>query len=192
MKKVLIIHGHPGKDNLSEKLAYAYKKGAETSGAEIKEIKLSEMDFYYDMPKGYKDVPVFEPCLADAQEKILWADHLVFVYPNWWGLFPAKMKAFIDRVFLPGFAFKYHKDNPLWDKLLTGKSARLIVTMDTPPWYYKLIFRQPGHQAMKRTILGFCGIKPVKIFSVGRVKGASEVQLQKWIKKAELIGRKLN
>jgi NAD(P)H dehydrogenase (quinone) len=77
---------------------------------------------------------------------------------------------FIDRVFLPGFGFQYRDDSVWWDKLLKGKSARLIVTMDTPLWYFRLINGQPGHKAMEKSTLDFCGIKPVKISSIGPVK----------------------
>jgi NAD(P)H dehydrogenase (quinone) len=85
---------------------------------------------------------------------------------------PALLKGFIDKVFLPGFGFRYRKDSVWWDKLLTGKSARLIVTMDTPPWYFRWIYGRPGHNAMKKSTLQFCGIKPVKITSIGPVKHA--------------------
>jgi NAD(P)H dehydrogenase (quinone) len=103
---------------------------------------------------------------------IKWADHLVFVYPTWWGTMPALLKGFIDKVFLPGFGFKYRKDSVWWDKLLTGKSARLIVTMDTPPWYFRWVYGRPSHNAMKKSTLEFCGVKPVKIISIGPVKHA--------------------
>jgi len=78
----------------------------------------------------------------------------------------AVLKGFIDKVFLPGFAFQYRNGSVWWDKLLKGRSARLIVTMDTPPWYFRWIYGRPGHNAMKKAILEFCGIKPVKICSI--------------------------
>jgi len=193
MKKVLIIHGHPGKDNFTKALADAYHRGAAASGAAIQEIFLSDLDFSYDMPKGYNEIPELEPCLLEAQHKIKAAEHVVFVYPNWWGFFPAKLKAFLDRILLPGFAFKFGGNRRVCcDRLLEGKTARLIVTMDTKPSYYRSHFRQPGHNAMKRAILGFCGFKPVKVFSVGKVKGASESQRKRWIDKAEKLGRRLD
>ena len=99
------------------------------------------------------------------------------------------MKGFIDRIFLPEFAFKYHKDSPFWDKLLKGKTARLIVTMDAPKWYYWFIYRSPGTNSMKRAILEFSGISPVKITSFSPVKSSDEPKRAKWLKQVELLGK---
>ncbi len=102
---------------------------------------------------------------------------------------PALLKGFVDRVFLPGFAFKYRKDSPWWDRLLTGRSARLLVTMDTPPWYYRWVYRMPGHNQMRRTILEYCGIRPVRISQFGRVKGSPATQRAMWLEAARRAGR---
>jgi len=129
-----------------------------------------------------------EPELIHAQELIRKATHLVWVYPTWWATFPAIMKGFIDRVFLPGFAFKYWKDSLFWDKLLTGKSARLLVTMDTPPWYYRWVYGAPGHKAIKKGVLEFCGISPVSVSTFGPVKSASKEKIQTWLRKVYQLG----
>lgn len=191
MKKILIILGHPVKDTFSDQLRESYKKGATSSGAEIREIVLRKLKFDLNFSEGYRGNQELEPDLVKAQEDITWADHIVVIYPNWWSTFPALMKGFIDRTFLPGFAFKYRKGSLLWDKLLTGRSARMIVTMDTPPWYYWLIYRRPGHNAMKRGILEFCGIKPVRITTIGSLKASSDSKRLRWIAKVEKLGRKM-
>jgi putative NADPH-quinone reductase len=100
------------------------------------------------------------------------------------------MKGFLDRVFTPGFAFEYRDDSPLWDKLLAGRTAHLMVTMDTPSWFYRWVFHRPGHNQMKRTILGFCGIKVVKISEFSPVKGSSRQQREQWIALASELGSK--
>ncbi|KAF5061204.1 Flavodoxin-like fold protein [anaerobic digester metagenome] len=191
MKKILIILGHPVKDTFSSSLFEHYRKGALSSGAEIREIVLRDLDFELNFREGYRGNQELEPDLQKAQEAIKWAEHIVMIYPNWWSTFPALMKGFIDRTFLPGFAFKYRKGILSWDKYLTGRSARLIITMDTPPWYYWLVYRRPGHNAMKRGILGFCGIRPVRITTIGSLKISSEARRQKWLHKVEKLGRKL-
>ena len=122
------------------------------------------------------------------QEEILAADHIVLVYPNWWSTFPALLKGFIDRVFVPGFAFKYHEKGPFWDKLLTGKTARLLVTMDTPWWYYWLVNRSAGHNAIKIGVLEFCGIKPVKISVFSPVKSSDEAKRKQWLEEVRQLG----
>ena len=123
-----------------------------------------------------------------AQELIQWANHLVWLYPVWWGGLPALLKGFLDRVFLPGFAFKKRENSVWWDKLLTGKSARIISTLDQPPWYYWLIYRAPSHRAMKQCTLEFCGITPVRITSIGPLRLSKPATREKWLKQAGRLG----
>ena len=172
-------------------LAEAYIEGAKSAGADIKQLYLGELKFDPILWHGYKEIQELEEDLKMAQEFILWAEHLVFVYPTWWGTMPALLKGFIDRTFLPGFAFKYRQNSLFWDRLLTNRSARLLVTMDAPPWYYRWVYKQPGHNMMKKTILGFCGIKPVKVSEFGPIKMSTEEQRHKWLLKARELGEKI-
>jgi putative NADPH-quinone reductase len=104
---------------------------------------------------------------------------------------PALLKGFIDRTFLPGFAFKYHKRSPLWSRLLTGRTAELLVTMDTPPLFNRFVNLSPGERQMKRSVLQFTGIRPKKATSFGKVRGASDSKRAKWIAKAAKLGREI-
>ena len=192
MKNILIINGHPDKDSFCGELAKGYYNGAEKSGAEIKLINLIELEFSPILKYGYNKRTELEPVLVDIQKEIKKADHLVFVYPNWWGTYPALLKGFIDRVFLPDFAFRYQEKSPFPEKLLIGKSARLIVTMDTLSWYYSLIYCKPGHNSMKKSILNFCGIKPVRITAFGPIKGSNDTKRKKWLEKVENFGEIMN
>lgn len=188
---ILLIHGHPSKESYCFALAQAYKQGALSAGAEVREIHVGDLQFNPNLAHGYRKITELEDDLIRAQDAIRWAEHLVFVYPTWWGTIPALLKGFIDRTFLPGFAFKYRGNSPWWDRLLTGRSARLIVTMDAPVWFFRMVYGKPGHNAMKKMILEFCGIKPVKITSFGSVKRSSEKQRISWLDKVRHLGIKL-
>jgi putative NADPH-quinone reductase len=188
MKNILIIHGHPDKESFSTALFDAYKKGAVASGAIVKEIIISDLQFNPNLGMGYRKRTELEPNLLDAQEKIKWATHLVWIYPVWWGSLPALLKGFIDRVFLPGFAFQKRENSVWWDKLLIGKSARIISTLDQPAWYYWLVYREPSNNAMKKLTLQFCGIHPVKVTSIGPLRLSKEAYRLNWLKKIEQLG----
>lgn len=190
-KKIVLILGHPQTDSLCGALAAAYQQGAEAAGHQVRRLALGELEFEPLLHHGYGQQQDLEPDLQAAQQAILWADHLVLVYPTWWGGMPALLKGFIDRVFLPGFAFKYRNGSSLWDKLLSGRSAQLLVTMDSPPWYFRFINRMPGHHQMKRTILEFCGIRPVQIHSFGPVRGSTPEQRQRWLVKVSKLAAAL-
>lgn len=190
MKNILIINAHPDKSSLCCELAKRYLIGAEKSNAALKLVNLVDLEFTPILKYGYNKRTELEPDLVNMQNEINKADHLVFVYPNWWGTYPALLKGFIDRVFLPKFAFNYQEKSPFPEKLFNGKSARLIVTMDTPVWYYALVYGKPGYNSMKKSILNFCGIKPVKVTTLGSVKRSTEAKRKIWLDKVEKLGEK--
>jgi len=190
MKKIVIINGHPNRDSFNFALVDAYKDGAQVSGAEIRQITVADLDFNPNLQYGYRKRIELEPDLLEAWESIQWADHLVWVHPVWWGGLPAITKGFIDRLFLPGLAFKYRPNSVFWDKLLKGKTAHIITTIDQPSWYYHLFYGRPSVNQLKKSTLQFCGITPVKVTYIGIVKTAHETQRSKWLGKINKLGKR--
>lgn len=190
MKKILIINGHPNRESFNFGIAAAYKKGAEEAGAEVRSINIADLNFNPNLQFGYQKRTALEPDLLQAWEDIQWADHLVWVHPVWWGGLPAIMKGFIDRLFLPGFAFQYRENSLFWDKLLKGKSARIITTLDQPGWYYALIYGRPSVNQLKRSTLLFCGISPVKVTYLGIIKTSDATKRDKWLQKIKQLGQR--
>jgi len=187
-KRILVILGHPAKESFCGALANSYLAGARAAGNEVQLVSLGSLSFDPVLHNGYASIQALEPDLVAGQTAITWAQHVVFVYPIWWGAMPALLKGFIDRLFLPGFAFKYREGSRFWDRLLSGRSAHLLVTMDTPPWYFRWVYRMPGHNQMKRTILEFSGIKPVTVSNFGPVKTSNQQQREKWLAQANAYG----
>jgi len=190
-KRILMIIGTPKGDSLCHALAEAYALGARTEGHVVRQIRLGEITFDPVLHEGYDQTQTLEADLLEAQRQIHWAEHLVFVYPVWWGGLPALLKGFLDRVLLPGFAFKYRSNSQLWDKLLSGRTADLLVTQDTPSWYFRWVYGAPAHRQMKHTILGFCGIKTRRLAEFSPVRPSSETQRQNWLRRAELLGSRV-
>ncbi|MDM1555822.1 MULTISPECIES: NAD(P)H-dependent oxidoreductase [Chryseobacterium] len=190
MKKITIINGHPNKESFNFGVAEAYKNGAIEAGAEIKEIIIADLNFNPNLQFGYQKRMELEPDLLKAWESIQWADHLVWVHPVWWGGLPALMKGFIDRLFLPGLAYKYRENSLWWDKLLTGKTAHIITTIDQPGWYYRLMYGRPSVNQLKVSTLEFCGIKPVKVTYLGIIRNSNAQQRAKWLDKVVKLARK--
>lgn len=191
MKKVLIINGHPNKESFNFALANAYKKGAETTNAIIDVINIRDLNFNPNLEFGYQKRTELEPDLLIAIDKIKKADHLVWIFPMWWSSFPAIMKGFIDRTFLPGITFDYKEGKIFQEKLLKGKTARIIITADSPRWYNYFIMKDSLIQQFKKGTLEFCGIKPVKTSYFAIVKKADSSVKTKWLNKVTDLGKKL-
>lgn len=188
MARITIIDGHPcaDRDHYCHALARAYRQGAEELH-EVRQITLSELDFSFVRDPQIWSSQEPEPDIADAQKAIEWADHLVLIYPLWLGDVPALLKAFLEQALRPGFAMEI-KANAKWRALLTGKSARIIVTMGMPAPMYRLFFRSHSVKSLKRNILHFVGIKPVRTTIIGRVDSWNSYR-KRWLQRVERLGR---
>jgi NAD(P)H dehydrogenase (quinone) len=188
--KIALILGNPKKESLSRSLMLKYKEGAEAGGAHVDILDLAALNFDPVLRNGYGTAMEDEPDLIYAKSVIQIADHLVFVYPNWWSTVPAILKGFIDRVFVPGFAFNYRKNSPLPEQLLKGKSARLIVTMDSPGFFYSLFLGRPGDRMMRQGVLNFCGVKSVSMLRFPLVRSTAGKKVPIWLKQVYSAGVK--
>ena len=191
MKKILIVNCHPNKESYNFGLADAYKQGALAAGAEVKEIVIAELNFNPNLQYGFQKRTELEPDLLAAWEKIQWCEHMVWVHPVWWGGLPAIAKGFIDRLFLPGMAFKYRENSVWWDKLLAGKTAHIITTLDQPSIYYWLAFGRPSVNMLKKSVLEFSGVSPVKVTYIGPIRKSTDAFRAKGIKQVQELGRKM-
>jgi len=124
--------------------------------------------------------------LKKAQEAIAWGDHLLLVYPLWLGEMPALVKAFLEQVMRPGFAFTLGGHG--WTPRLRGKTARVVVTMGMPAAAYRWYFGAHGLKSLRRNILSFVGIKPVRSTLIGLVESASAKRRAGWLAKLEKLG----
>ncbi len=188
---VLVVLGHPRVDSLSYALGRAYAEGARSAGARVRCLPLAQMDFEPDVVADSPRRQPFEDDVRRARRLIQWADHLVFVYPTWWGTVPALLKGFLDRALTAGFAFREVEGGTGYEGLLNGKSARLITTMDTPGWVYRWLYGRPGHNAMRHATLGFCGVWPVRIAAFGPVRSSTPAERRRWIERVRRLGERL-
>lgn len=188
---VLIILGHPRSTSLCGALADAFAEGAREAGAKVRRLDLAALAFDPHVRTASPREQELEEDLLNAHDLILWAEHLVFIYPTWWGTMPALLKGFLDRVLTQGFAFQTCEGGTGYQELLGGRSAQLITTMDTPPLVYRFIYRQPGRNAMTRATLGFCGIRPVRSLVFGPVRKTGAGEREQWLARARRQGWQL-
>ncbi|MEM8965655.1 MAG: NAD(P)H-dependent oxidoreductase [Bacteroidota bacterium] len=192
MKQVLVINGHPDKQSFNWALAQAYTDGARKTDSTIWQLNITDLKFNPNLSFGYRQKTELEPDLLDAIDKLQKADHIVWVFPMWWYGYPALMKGFIDRTFLPDITFQPVEGKAFPKKLLKGKTSRIIVTADTPRWYDYLFMKSPTINQFKKGTLQFCGVSPVKVTYIAPIKHSSLAFRSKWLKKVFLLGERLN
>lgn len=189
--RIYLLLAHPDRNSFNNALADAYEAEARAAGHEIRRQNLGELAFDPILRHGYHEVQPLEPDLQAAQEHILWCEHWVIVYPIWWGSVPALLKGFFDRALYSGFAYRYHKADPMWDRLLQGRSAQIITTSDAPNLWTLLAYRNSDLGTVKHAILGFCGIRPVRVLRLDRIKDSTVQQRHRYLAMARHAARRL-
>ncbi|WP_341501352.1 NAD(P)H-dependent oxidoreductase [Gallaecimonas sp. GXIMD4217] len=185
MKNVLLLSGNPKPQSFVQRLCDQYQAGAEAH-ANIRRFNLAEMAFNPSLDSGYDAIQALEPCLASFQEALAWADHLVIMAPVWWGGLPAKLKGIFERTFLPNVTFKYEEGELEPRQLLKGKTARIVLTMDTPADYTEDQAR-PVIEQLDRFTLQFCGVGAAKVSLFGSVLLADETQRAGWLQEVRAL-----
>jgi putative NADPH-quinone reductase len=178
---ILVLNGHPRATSLCGALADAYAEGARSAGVAVRRLDVAALTFDPDLTDGYvRDRPL-EADLARVQEALRAARHVVVVTPTWWGTVPARLKGLLDRVLLPGFAFRYQAGSALPARLLAGRTGAVIVTMDSPVWYYRWITGDPITKTLVRATLDFVGIRVLRVTRLGPVLHAADGLRQRWL-----------
>lgn len=185
-QRVLVINGHPDPrpERLCAALARAYEDGARQAGREVRRIDVGALEF--DLIRTAAAFTDGEPgpAIAEAQNDVLWADHMVIVHPLWLGSAPALLKAFFEQVFRYGFAIP---DNGAMRGLLSGRSARMVVTMGMPAPAYRWLFGAFGVRGLERSVLRLAGIRPIRRTLLGMVE-RSAAQRADWIERLRRLG----
>lgn len=190
-KRVLLIQGHPdtGAGHLCGALEEAYAAGGREGGHELRRTAIGALEFPLLRSQEEWEHGSLPAGLRQAQEDILWAEHIVFFFPLWLGDMPALVKGFLEQVARPGFAFTRDGKNPFAKKGLKGRSARLVVTMGMPAVVYRVYFRAHGIKLLRRNILGFVGIAPVGDTLIGMAGALKPRQAARWLDRMRAFGR---
>ncbi|MGN6469661.1 MAG: NAD(P)H-dependent oxidoreductase [Rhizobiaceae bacterium] len=192
-RRIVVILGHPdlSPKRLCRALADSYAEGARSAGHEVRRIDVARLDFPLLGSMQEFQHGMVSPDIKDAAEAIRRAEHIVFVFPLWLGTMPALLKGFLEQVMRPGLAFAYPKagkDGSL-TTLLKGHSARLIVTMGMPAPIYRFWYLGHGVAGIRRNILNFVGIGPVRESLFGMVESVSDARRRKWLAAMHALGK---
>lgn len=173
---MLIIYTHPNRDGHCGEILQQLESYLGQKNIDYEILDLYDMSFNPVLGPGEHytsgnknindDVAIF-------QEKIKKHHNLVFIYPTWWNNVPSMLKGFSDRVFYPGFAFRYKNNIPIG--LLKDKRAVVFTTTGAPKMVYRFFFGSRSVKVFVRDTLRFCGIKS-RAFSVGGARRLNDHQ----------------
>ena len=190
MKRIYVLNGHPAATSLSRTFAEIYALAARGAGHEVRLTHLHDLAFDSDFSfGGYTQLKPLEPDLEQVLADMAWSEHFVLATPMWWGGLPAKLKGLIDRAFLPGRTFDTHDMKfGLPAPMLGGRSARVILTSDTPGWFMRLAYKNALLWQLRRQILGFVGFKPSRFTHFSMASHVKSAVLGRWTEQVRKIG----
>lgn len=188
MAKIAIIVGNPLPDSYSEALGKAYQRGAESGGHQVQLFMLGRMNFDAILREGYRREQPLEPDLVAARAAFVACEHVVFIFPLWCGDMPALLKGFIERVLQPDLLTVQKSGGKASWKMFKGKSARVIMTMGMPGFFYRWYFGAHALKLLRRNILQFVGIKPVRSTIYGMIEAVSDDTRKQWLREVEALG----
>jgi putative NADPH-quinone reductase len=190
-KTIALIQGHPdaAPERFCRAFADAYMRGARAGGHAVDVIDVATLDFPLLRSKSDYEKGALPAGLRRAQSVIQNADHLVLIFPLWLGDLPALLKGFLEQTLRPGFAYAGGMDRGRFNKLLKGKSARIVITMGMPAVVYRLFFGAHGLKNLRRNILGFCGVGPIKESLIGLIEQDNPKARETWLARALHLGR---
>jgi len=192
-KRILLIQGHPDMTlpHLCHALASSYAAGAQEAGHAVRWVNVAELDFPLLRSQKAWEEGALPAGLQQAQDDIRWAEHIVLFFPLWLGDMPALLKAFLEQVARPGFAFERAAGGTAFTKKgLQGRSARVVVSMGMPALVYRWYFRAHSVKSLERNILGFVGIAPVHETLIGMAGNFKTDDGERWLAKLRRLGQR--
>ncbi|TDD57763.1 flavodoxin family protein [Kribbella antibiotica] len=158
--KTLIVYAHPEQKSLNSSLKdlavttlesaghdvlvsdlYAMNWKAVLDAADFGAAASSPLQIPGDSGRAF-DAGILTPDVRAEQEKLMWADTIIFQFPLWWYAMPAILKGWVDRVFTYHFAYGVgaHNDTQYGERFgegtLAGRRALLSVTAGGPEAHY--------------------------------------------------------
>ena len=108
--RVMVLHAHPVETSYNRALCNAVLETLRSNGHEPDLVDLYAENFDPVLSREgrvhYHDIPGnVTSAIRPYVDRLMAADAIVFVFPVWNYGFPAILKGYIDRIFLPGVAF---------------------------------------------------------------------------------------
>jgi putative NADPH-quinone reductase len=188
---ISVILAHPDKQSFNHAIACAAMEELEQNGHTAFYHDLYEEGFDPLLPAGeIQKITLLPKYLERHCVEIASAGGIIVVHPNWWGMPPAILKGWIDRVLRPETAYRFvegDKGEGVPAGLLKAKAAVVFNTSNTSAGREVQVFKDPLETLWKNCIFGLCGVKKVHRETFGIVVTSSEEEREKWLEQVREI-----
>jgi len=188
---VILAHPHTGSFNhaIADEAAAMLRESGYT--VTVHDLYREQFDPLLTHDEIPRDAPL-DPAIARYCREIATADGIVFVHPDWWGMPPAILKGWIDRVLRPGIAYRFAETDSgegVPEGLLVAKAVLVFNTSNTPAAREQEVFGDPRERIWKDGIVSFCGIPGFRRRMFGVIVTSTEQQRKAWLSEVPEITR---
>jgi NAD(P)H dehydrogenase (quinone) len=158
---ILIVIAHPLQDSLCHSLARMAESVLAEAGHRVDRHDLYQSGFHPALSaEERRDYYRTPPHDRAAAAELTDAEMLVLVFPTWWFGFPAVLKGWFDRAWMPGVAFDHAPGgDAIRPRLMKLRHVVAITTLGAPRWVDWLVMRQPVKRILKYGIIAPCAPK---------------------------------
>ena len=184
---ISVILAHPNPGSFNHAVANVAVDALRQNGHQVVLHDLCQENFpaLLSAAELRKDAKL-EPVIAKHCAEIVAADGIVIVHPNWWGMPPAILKGWIDRVLRMEVAYRFVANDqgegvPVG--LLKAKAAMVFNTANTPDDREREIFGDPLETLWKKCVFDLCGVRKVHRRTFAVVVTSTPQQRAAWLAK---------
>jgi len=153
--RYLVIYAHPDHNSFHAAIHECVVATLSASGHEVDDCDLYTEGFQpvlsWEERQAYYDVGRNRAAVLSEIERLERSQGLIFVFPTWWYGMPAILKGYVDRVWVPGFAFELSdgRTRPLLRNIVR---FAVVTTYGSPWWLNKLVLGDPNRKVFMRGI----------------------------------------
>jgi NAD(P)H dehydrogenase (quinone) len=158
--RVLVLFAHPNPESYGAALHVAVIEELRRAGHEVDDCDLYAEEFQPVLTRaeraGYHDIPANLMPVAEHVARLQRAEALVIVTPVWNFGWPAILKGYFDRVFLPGVSFRMI-DGKVAGALTNIRQLLVVTTYGGTRWRAFLVGDPPRKLAQRvlKAVTGF-------------------------------------
>jgi len=180
---IILAHPNPGSFNHAIANTAAMELRRQGHNVNFRDLCMEQFDPLLPAAELAKDARLDSVTSQHCRE-IVAADGIIIVHPNWWGMPPAILTGWIDRVLRMEVAYRFVANDQgegVPQGLLKAQSAMVFNTSNTPEAREQAAFGDPLELLWKKCIFGLCGVSTVRRRTFSVVVTSTPVQRAAWL-----------
>lgn len=186
--RILMLLAHPDPASFNHAIARAVADALEVRGHHVALRDLYGEGFDALLPASeFARAALLDAAIESHCAELAEAEGIVVVHPNWWGMPPAALVGWVDRVVRPGVAYEFvagDSGEGVPVGLLRARTALVLNTSNTFPERERDVFGDPLDRIWRHCVFGLCGLLDVRRRTFSVVVTSTAEERAAWLAEA--------